>query len=148
MKNLIGHTNGQIVFATQSPAVYDFAAPDGMTIIEVDTKTYALVSPTVGQLKFRVDGIEGKEFIPIPEQPSEYHVWDWPSLAWIQDRTLAENAVRLKRAKLLTASDWTQLPDVPLETKAAWATYRQWLRDITDQAGFPFDVVWRVAPGA
>lgn len=145
MKNFIGHSGGRIVFATQSPAYYEFTAPDGMTIVEVDAETYDRVMPTVGQLKFRVDG---EEFIPIPEPPSEYHVWDWPSLAWIQDRALAENAVRLKRARLLTASDWTQLPDVPLETKAAWATYRQWLRDITDQAGFPFDVVWPVAPGS
>ena len=83
---------------------------------------------------------------PKPEKPTEFHVWDPSTYSWIQDRTLAENAVRLKRARLLAASDWTQLPDVPLETKAAWATYRQWLRDITDQAGFPFDVVWPVAP--
>ena len=143
MKNIIGHSGGRIIFATQSPAYYEFTAPDGMTIIEVDTKTYALVSPTVGQLKFRV---EGDAIVPIPEQPSEYHVWDWPSLTWKQDRALAEKSVRTKRAKLLTASDWTQLPDVPLETKAAWATYRQALRDITDQAGFPFDVVWRAPP--
>ena len=85
-------------------------------------------------------------FVAIPEKPSEFHTWDWPTLEWIQDRALAEKSVRAKRQSLLTASDWTQLPDVPLETKAAWATYRQALRDITDQAGFPFDVVWPVAP--
>ena len=85
-------------------------------------------------------------FVPIPEQPSEYHVWDWPTLAWIQDRTLAEKAVRANRATLLAASDWTQLPDVPLDTKAAWATNRQALRDITEQDGFPFNVIWPTAP--
>ena len=143
MRNFIGHSGGQIVFATQSPAYYEFAAPDGMTIVEVDAKVYAQVSPTVGQLKFRV---EGEEFIPIAEPPSEYHVWDWTALAWIQDRALAENAVRLKRATLLAASDWTQLPDVPLDTKAAWATNRQALRDITEQDGFPFNVIWPTAP--
>lgn len=51
-----------------------------------------------------------------------------------------------KRQALLLASDWTQLPDVPLETKAAWATYRQALRDITDQPGYPQNVIWPVAP--
>jgi len=33
---------------------------------------------------------------------------------------------------LLSSSDWTQVPDSPLTTeqKAAWATYRQALRDL------------------
>ena len=85
-------------------------------------------------------------FIPIPEKPSEFHVWDWSTYTWGQDRALAEKSVRAKRQSLLTASDWTQLPDVPLETKAAWATNRQALRDITEQSGFPFDVIWPLAP--
>ena len=86
------------------------------------------------------------EVLTFPEKPTEFHVWDWPSLTWKQDRALAEKAVRAKRATLLAASDWTQLPDVPLETKAAWATNRQALRDITEQDGFPFDVIWPTAP--
>jgi len=44
---------------------------------------------------------------------------------------------RGKRNKLLKDSDWTQLPDVPLATKEAWATYRQALRDLTDHVNFP-----------
>lgn len=56
--------------------------------------------------------------------------------------------VLLLRQKLLTASDWTQLADVPLTTeqKASWAVYRQSLRDITEQTGFPSEVVWPTAP--
>lgn len=59
-------------------------------------------------------------------------------------------AIRAQRDALLTACDWTQLPDSPLaaETKAAWAAYRQNLRDITGQAGFPGSVTWPQAPGA
>jgi len=58
--------------------------------------------------------------------------------------------IRAQRDALLTACDWTQLPDSPLPaaTKTAWATYRQDLRDITGQAGFPASVTWPVAPGA
>jgi hypothetical protein len=89
-----------------------------------------------------VDG----DFFQIHEKPSEFHVWDWRAHTWIQDRALAEKSVRAKRDRLLVASDWTQLPDVPLETKAAWAECRQDWRDITDQAGFPFSVIWRTAP--
>jgi hypothetical protein len=53
--------------------------------------------------------------------------------------------VRVQRDALLKASDWTQLPDVPLTTKEAWATYRQALRDITSQHD-PFNIIWPVAP--
>jgi hypothetical protein len=53
--------------------------------------------------------------------------------------------VRAERNALLTASDWTQVADAPVDA-AAWATYRQALRDITDQAGFPHSVVWPAKP--
>ncbi|MBU1040524.1 MAG: phage tail assembly chaperone [Proteobacteria bacterium] len=53
-------------------------------------------------------------------------------------------AIRTDRNARLSASDWTQLPDAQLtaEAKAAWAAYRQALRDITEQAGFPQVVGW------
>lgn len=54
--------------------------------------------------------------------------------------------MREKRFMLLKTSDWTQLPDVPLATKEAWATYRQALRDITAQPGYPFNIIWPQAP--
>lgn len=53
--------------------------------------------------------------------------------------------VRGKRDRLLVDSDWTQLPDAPVDA-AAWATYRTALRDVTDQTGFPWNVTWPVAP--
>ena len=54
------------------------------------------------------------------------------------------NVIRAERNKLLVASDWTQLPDAPVDA-AAWATYRQALRDITTQAN-PFAIVWPESP--
>jgi len=54
-------------------------------------------------------------------------------------------AVKSQRNQLLSASDWTQLPDVPLATKDAWATYRQALRDITNQPD-PFTIQWPAQP--
>lgn len=53
--------------------------------------------------------------------------------------------VRQKRNQKLTESDWTQVADAPVD-KAAWATYRQALRDITSQSGFPWSVVWPIEP--
>lgn len=53
--------------------------------------------------------------------------------------------IRGKRNNLLSSSDWTQVADAPVD-KAAWATYRQELRDITAQAGFPTEVIWPTKP--
>jgi hypothetical protein len=54
-----------------------------------------------------------------------------------------------QRDHLLTASDWTQLGDVPLtaEVVAEFRLYRQALRDLPAQEGFP-DVVWPTNPFA
>lgn len=54
--------------------------------------------------------------------------------------------MRARRSQLLQESDWTQLPDVPLATKEVWAAYRQALRDITAQPGFPLTVAWPTPP--
>ena len=61
------------------------------------------------------------------------------------EKTQKETEVRSKRNMLLTQSDWTQLADAPVDN-LAWAVYRQSLRDITLQAGFPFTVDFPVAP--
>ena len=53
--------------------------------------------------------------------------------------------VRDDRNKRLTETDWTQVADAPVD-KAAWATYRQALRDIPSQAGFPWDIQWPTQP--
>ena len=53
--------------------------------------------------------------------------------------------VRELRSQLLTECDWTQLADIPTETKAAWTEYRQSLRDITSQSN-PFSINWPVKP--
>jgi len=53
--------------------------------------------------------------------------------------------VRAERNDKLTASDWTQVADAPVD-KTVWATYRQALRDITTQTGFPWTITWPDAP--
>ena len=55
-------------------------------------------------------------------------------------------SVREQRDRLLAACDWTQLADVT-DNKAEWATYRQALRDITKQTGFPQNIEWPNMPG-
>lgn len=53
--------------------------------------------------------------------------------------------IRAQRNILLAESDWTQVADAPVN-KTAWAAYRQELRDITEQAGFPTEVIWPTKP--
>lgn len=62
-------------------------------------------------------------------------------------RSLAstDDQIREYRNALLTSSDWTQVADAPVD-QAAWATYRQALRDVPEQEGFPASVVWPTPP--
>lgn len=55
-----------------------------------------------------------------------------------------DEVVRKCRNEMLTDSDWAMFSDSPLTelSKATWATYRQALRDVTTQDGFPWTVQW------
>jgi hypothetical protein len=55
-------------------------------------------------------------------------------------------AIRAERDALLATTDWTQLPDVPEAIREAYAVYRQALRDVPQQSGFPDVVEWPIKP--
>lgn len=64
-----------------------------------------------------------------------------------------DRLIRYRRAELLAWSDWTQATDSPLtaEKKAAWAAYRQELRNLTTvyaDAVNASDIVWPTNPDA
>jgi hypothetical protein len=61
---------------------------------------------------------------------------------WVWER------LRARRNALLTACDWTVLPDQPPARSADWITYRQALRDLPDTTSDPREAVWPVAPDA
>lgn len=54
-------------------------------------------------------------------------------------------SVRTSRGEKLKDSDWTQVADAPVD-KEVWATYRQALRDVTGQEGFPWTITWPTQP--
>jgi uncharacterized protein (DUF1330 family) len=56
----------------------------------------------------------------------------------------AAKGIRAERNRLLSESDWMALSDVTMS--AEMATYRQALRDITAQEGFPHVVTWPTKP--
>ena len=101
-------------------------------------------SPTRYQVSFRdgVEQIDGKWF-------TKWSVADMEQEA--KDALDAQQAtsVREQRNKKLAECDWTQLQDAPLtlEQKASWSVYRQSLRDVTTQEGFPWNITWPVEPG-
>lgn len=55
-------------------------------------------------------------------------------------------SVRQTRNQKLADSDWTQGKDIPDNVSSVWATYRQALRDLPSQAGFPWDIQWPSQP--
>ena len=65
-------------------------------------------------------------------------------------RTYEELAreARDKRDRLLDESDWFMMPDYPAKAEdlAAVKVYRQNLRDISKQSGFPHEIVWPTKP--
>lgn len=58
----------------------------------------------------------------------------------------AAYSVRAERDQKLKDTDWMALSDVTMT--AEWSTYRQALRDIPQQAGFPHTITWPTEPGA
>ena len=82
----------------------------------------------------------------IPFTPEEETERDAEEAAWAagEDDRLAA-AAREKRNSLLAESDWTQVADAPVDQNA-WKNYRQVLRDIPDQPGFPLNVIWPTKP--
>jgi len=102
--------------------------------------------------------------LPAPEYNSRTHrlVTQAPALVngtWIvtrvavaKDQAQIDNetaqaaaSVRAERDSKLANSDWTQVADAPVD-QTAWANYRQSLRDVPAQAGFPWDVNWPSKP--
>lgn len=78
----------------------------------------------------------------------------WTQTFTVRDMTAEEvtsrneaqaTQVRAERNDKLAATDWTQVVDAPVD-QATWATYRQALRDITEQDGFPWSVQWPTQP--
>ena len=61
-----------------------------------------------------------------------------------EDQQKADEVRTLRNYKLADC-DWTQLPDAPVD-HTAWASYRQALRDVTSQPGFPWNVEWPSQP--
>lgn len=86
-----------------------------------------------------------------PIAPGPNYRFDVLTERWVKDAAALEplaKEVRRERDLRLQASDWTQSADAPLTTakKAEWKTYRDSLRDVPNQSGFPEKVLWPTPP--
>jgi hypothetical protein len=92
--------------------------------------------------------IEDNQAIQMPPKPDQYSVFNYTTKQWVENERMAIINVSDKRQKLLYSTDWTQIPNGPLtqQQQEAWAVYRQQLRDIPEQSGYPFNVVWPTPP--
>jgi hypothetical protein len=76
---------------------------------------------------------------------TQYSVADMDADAIATKDAEQAKVVRGQRNTKLAESDWTQLADSAVD-KSVWATYRQALRDVPSQTGFPWDVTWPTQP--
>ena len=97
-------------------------------------------SPTRYQTAFRdgVQQIDGQWF-------TKYSVADMDDEAKTAKDAEQAKSVRTQRDEKLKTTDWTQVSDAPVD-KTVWATYRQALRDLTKESGFPWDMTWPTEP--
>ncbi len=98
---------------------------------------------------------KNNEFKELPEKPSNYHIWNLETEQWQEPENYqqllfdeAASKVKQERQRLLATTDWTDTVSAStrLENYNAWQFYRQQLRDITTQEGYPFNVVWPTQP--
>lgn len=104
---------------------------------------FAIPTPSVSryQVAYRdgVELIDGKWY-------AKYSVADMDAEAQAAVDSTQAAAVRATRNARLKDSDWSQGKDISDAISSAWASYRQALRDLPSQAGFPWDVNWPVSP--
>lgn len=127
---------------------YDVLTPEVMESIGVDPvfEGPAATGGTVYQYSMRsgVEEIDGKWYTKYILGPTFSTQEEENAYKLSVDNKQAES-VRQDRNKKLSDCDWTQLADSTAD-KTAWAVYRQALRDIPEQAGFPWSVTWPTEP--
>lgn len=120
------------------------SSTDLQSIHKIDDKVH--IQDRAGNGRF-LEGLDLDPFIDV-------HAAEVAAITAAQEAAEAEREaylvswdyIRDQRAEKLAASDWTQLPDSPMNGNQDWLDYRQALRDITDSFTTPGDVIWPQEP--
>lgn len=109
--------------------------PDGCAIAEIESNA-------------STQYIKNNSVKNIPPKPNFECDFDFVTESWVPSYDKQSQDVKSQRNLLLNNSDWTQIPNNPLtdQQKQDWAVYRQELRDVTSQSGYPFNVIWPTPP--
>jgi hypothetical protein len=115
---------------------YEYSQRDGVVEVEGQWFTHYIAGPVF------TDYTDDEGVTHTASEQYEAYCFD-------QDAKQAE-AVRKDRDKRLAECDWTQLADSPLspDDKLAWQLYRETLRMVPEQPGFPWNVEWPPVPGS
>ena len=141
----------KMFYNTSFPRIWDESVLD---FIGVDP---VFESPTPTTTRYQTANKNGVEF------KNNKWMWAWtigPVFTDSEEATATEQqaayvqriddeqakSVRQSRNQKLAETDWTQGKDIADEVSTAWATYRQALRDIPAQSGFPWTVVYPTQP--
>lgn len=112
--------------------VYQYSQRDGVELIEGKWYTKYILGPVFTDREAMGD------------MPAQTAAEQEAAYKTMKDEEQAKS-VRTQRTEKLKDSDWTQLADSPVD-KAAWAEYRQALRDVTTQSSFPWTIDWPTQP--
>ena len=118
--------------AQAQPTRYQYSMRNGVEQIDGQWYTKYSLGPVFTDTTAH-DDIPAKT---AQENETEYHV--------MKDTEQAKS-VRTTRDEKLKNTDWTQVADAPVD-KTTWATYRQALRDLPKETGFPWDMTWPTEP--
>lgn len=145
------------IIVPDSSVYVDEVAYSDLSLIGIPANVRALQwQDTAGHIEFN-DGTPNENITELPFWAEDaYNVWVNVD-AEAKKKAAAEAAlkeqasapltdaqklevIKIERDKRLLASDWTQLPDTLSNIdKAAWATYRQALRDLTSLPNLDLD---------
>jgi len=131
LNSYVSDPAGDIVFEgpqATGGTVYQYSQRSGVEQLDGKWYTKYILGPVFTDRA----ASEGQPAQTAAEQETAYKA--------MKDAEQAAN-VRRSRTEKLKDCDWTQIADSTAD-KTAWATYRQALRDITGQAGFPWTITW------
>jgi hypothetical protein len=138
MKAIYYNQNGQILRQVDAPEEY--------LILQKQEGEFILFGEANDSTQYI--NAESAEIVDKPTKPNDYSEFNWQTKQWEDNAEIAKGNVLRKRQQLLAASDWTDTVSAStrLENYNAWQFYRQQLRDITTQEGYPFSIVWPSQP--
>ena len=123
------------------PTIIADSLLESFSIYKVETKSSGYDSDDTKDVTEVTPTLSGSVYV------QTYNITDADEETINKRREIKWSEVRSNRDSLLSECDWTQFNDSPISgpTLIDWQTYRQSLRDITNQSD-PYDITWPNIP--